>query len=399
MNFFRKLRGVCYRMAPLMKGCAYFSSFGGQYSDNPKYISLKLHEMAPEIKIFWVVSDDCRDLPPKYATLVRAGSPMADRLRFSCQAVVDNYMGVTLPCFPVIFKYVKWVVKKKGQLTISTWHGTPLKKMGLDDIGSRAKLSKERQLSSDFIVAGCRFTADVLTKTVRRAPYPTYLTGTPRNDILCNIDIVDIKSLKNRLKLPHDKKIILFAPTFRDDVEQSGISRMDMLDVGRILDQCASRFGGEWVFVLRVHNLALQTIDAAKYETAFILDGNKGDDMAEYLACADILLTDYSSSMFDFALTGRPCFLFAPDREHYEKLERGFYMSYDALPFPASYTGGELLEKIKTFDEESCKQKTAKFLETIGDVEDGRASERIARCIIDFIRTGEKRLETVEHMG
>ena len=121
--------------------------------------------------------------------------------------------------------------------------------------------------------------------------------------------------------------------------------------------------------------------------------------MAEYLACADVLLTDYSSSMFDFALTGRPCFLFAPDREHYEKRERGFYMSYDALPFPASYTGGELLEKIKTFDKESYKQKIAKFLAAIGDAEDGRASERITRCIIHFIRKGEKKLETVDHMG
>lgn len=398
-NFFEKFKYFCYRVSPIIKNSVYFSSFNGMYSDNPKYISLKLHELAPEIKILWAVSDDCRDVLPEYVTPVRVGLPIADRLRFSCQVAVDNYMGITIPCGPAVFKYIKWMAKRKGQLTISTWHGTPLKKMGLDDVGSMAKLSKERQLLSDFVVAGCRFTADVLTKTVQRTPYPTYLTGTPRNDILCGIDTVDTESLKNRLKLPHDKKIMLFAPTFRDNVEQSGISQVNMLDVERVLDQCACRFGGDWVFVLRVHNLVLQAIDTAKYETAFIIDGNKGDDMAEYLACADVLLTDYSSSMFDFALTGRPCFLFAPDREHYEKRERGFYMSYDALPFPASYTGGELLEKIKTFDKESYKQKIAKFLAAIGDAEDGRASERITRCIIHFIRTGEKKLETVDHMG
>ncbi|MDO4559446.1 MAG: CDP-glycerol glycerophosphotransferase family protein [bacterium] len=399
MNFFRILRGLYYRLAPLIKECAYFSSFGGQYSDNPKYVSLKLHELAPEIKIFWAVSDDCRDVLPEYVTPVRAGSSMADRLRFSCNVVVDNYMGISIPCGPVIFKYIKWMAKNKEQLTVSTWHGTPLKKMGLDDVGSKAKLSKERQLLSDFVVAGCRFTAGVLTKTMQRTPYPTYLTGTPRNDMLCSIDTVDIESLKNRLKLPHDKKIMLFAPTFRDNIEQSGISQVKALDVERILNQCACRFGDDWVFVLRVHNLVLQAIDTAKCETSLIIDGNKGDDMAEYLVCADILLTDYSSSMFDFALTGRPCFLFAPDREHYEKRERGFYLDYDELPFPVAYTGGELLENIKAFDVSSYKENIEKFLAFIGNVEDGRASERIARCIMHFIRTGEKKLETVDRMG
>lgn len=397
MNFIRKLRALCYRTAPLIKGC-YFSSFGGQYSDNPKYISLKLHELAPEIKIFWAVSDDCRDVLPEYALPVRAGSAAADRLRFSCQAVIDNYMGSTLPCGPDLFKYVKWMAKRRDQLTISTWHGTPLKKIGLDDIGSNVRARREARLLSDFVIAGCRFTAGVLAKMVQRAPYQTYLTGTPRNDILCAVDSVDTESLKNRLKIPHGKKIILFAPTFRDSVEASGLSQMRELGINRLIEECGLRFGGEWRFVLRVHPAVQRKIKTSAYESELVIDGNRGDDMAEYLACADVLLTDYSSSMFDFALTGRPCILFAPDREHYEKRERGFYLDYDALPFPASYTGGELLEKIRTFDEESYRQKIAGFLAAIGNAEDGRASERIASCIMHFIRTGEKKLETVNQM-
>ena len=132
-----------------------------------------------------------------------------------------------------------------------------------------------------------------------------------------------------------------------------------------------------------------------RYESPQLINGNIGDDMAEYLACTDILITDYSSSMFDFALTGKPCFLFAPDREHYEKKERGFYLDYDSLPFPISYTNEELIKNIQKFDDAAYRERVLRFLEEIGNVEDGKASERIAQCIVHFIETGEKKLDTV----
>ncbi|MBR4400681.1 MAG: CDP-glycerol glycerophosphotransferase family protein [Synergistes sp.] len=395
MKFRRMLRCLSFRAAPIIKGCAYFSSFTGMYNDNPRHISEKLHEIAPDIGIYWAISDDCRETLPDYIRRVRWGSAAADRLRFSCEAVIDNYLGVSVPCGAGLFRLARPLVKRSGQLTISTWHGTPLKKIGLDDIGSNSKFYKERQLCSDFIIAGCRHTADILAGASQRTPYPIYLTGTPRNDILVNAVRSDIEGLKNKLGLPSGKKTVLFAPTFRDDAELSGAAQMRELDIKSLLALFAKRFGGDWVFVFRTHNLAADAAGIGKCGSCGVIDGNSHEDMADYLACADALITDYSSAMFDFALTGRPCFLFAPDREHYENQERGFYFDYDSLPFPHAGTNAGLLDKISSFDAQEYARGIKEFMRMTGNVEDGRASERIARCIERFLRTGEKTLETL----
>ena len=390
-NIIRFIRCMIYRIFPVSNKTVLFISFGGQYNDNPKYILLKLHKIYPEAKIFMAVSSVTRDKIPLYVTPIRYGS-LRYYIKFAtCAVVVNNMLGVIAP---VTFTYLGKLMKKKEQLTIGTWHGTPLKKIGLDDVASRLKQYSYEQILSDYVIAGCKFTKDILAMCVQRTTYPVSLTGTPRNDILLNGE-TELALLKSKLSLPQDKKILLFAPTFRDDVYESGIHQMETFDIPLILEECSVRFGGNWVFVFRVHKMVLLSIDTSTYESQFIIDGNKGDDMAEYLACTDILVTDYSGSMFDFALTGRPCFLFAADREHYEKVERGFYLDYDSLPFSISYTNDELIENIKSFDEMSYQRKIEKFLDNIGNVEDGKASERIAKCIVHFIKTGEKRLETV----
>lgn len=387
---------LCCRLMPIKKNCVFFLGLGGQYSDNVKYISQKLHEMNPETTIFWSISDKCNDKLPSYVVPIQEISYAAINLRFSCHVVVDCDMGVTVPyCLP-LFKYTKWIIKRSKQLTISTWHGTPLKKILLDDVASNCRYTSRRRLLSDFIIAGCRFTKFVLIQSIQgNNEYSAFLTGTPRNDILFNHDIEYKKSIRDRLKLPRNKKIFLFAPTFRDNVEQSGGFQMKELRIKQILDLCTQYWGGEWIWVFRLHPRVLLSIDSSAYESSYIINGNNGDDMAEYLFCADILLTDYSSTMFDFMLTGRPCFLFAPDREHYEKQERGFYFNYDSLPFPIAYTNAQLIENIKTFDKIAYKRNVDQFLQDIGNVEDGKASERIAECIVHFIKTGEKRLNTV----
>lgn len=391
-NFIRFIRCIIYRIFPVNNEAVLFISFRGQYNDNPKYILLELHKLHPNIKIFVAVSPIIRDKIPLYVTPIRYGS-LRYYIKFAtCAVVVDNTLGVTTP---VIFTCLEKFMKKSQQLMIGTWHGTPLKKIGLDDIASRFKQYSYEQILSDYIIAGCKYTSSVLSNSFTKRPYKVSLSGTPRNDILFNSTPMYRNLLKNKLKLPYNKKIVLFAPTFRDCVEQSGISQMHEINIQQILEQCTRKFNGEWVLVFRMHPCILSTMDASSFESQYVIDGNKGDDMAEYLVCTDILITDYSGSMFDFALTGRPCFLFAPDREHYEHKERGFYLDYDSLPFPKAYTNTELLDQIGAFDSDLYKKNIEKFLEDIGNVEDGRASERIAKCIVHFIKTGEKRLETV----
>ena len=389
------LKFLYYRLLPIKKNTVLFDSFAGQYNDNPKYISEWLHEIDPKIKIVWTTSSKNKDVRPAYVLTVAYGTDTYQEYVYTSEVVVDNHMGLTVYKKTLLRSLLyKWIPKRKRQLTISTWHGTPLKKIGLYDIGSKCKITNEMQIMSDYIIAGCHHTATVLSYSFCKF-YPVFLTGTPRNDILVNGQVAK-EDIKLKLKLPPDKKVLLFAPTFRDSIKQSGDMQMQMLDIRTLLDHCKNTFDGDWVFVLRVHDSVIHLINTSNYRSSDIFDGNIGDDMAEYLACADILITDYSGSMFDFALTGRPCLLFAPDREQYEKHERGLYIEYDSLPFPIAYTNEQLVEAIKTFDKVNYKMKIIQFLETIGNVEDGNASERIANCIVHFIATGEKRLESVK---
>ena len=198
----------------------------------------------------------------------------------------------------------------------------------------------------------------------------------------------EIASIKKKLCLPIEKKILLFAPTFRNSSDLGGLEQLNTIDYGLLYKNLKLRFGGEWCFVFRVHTCVLNQIKnqniCEKFKKYGLVDGNKGDDMAEYLCCADILLTDYSSSMFDYLLTERPCFLYTPDFFEYMNSERGVYMGLDTLPFPNATNLNELYESILFFDNEEYLNKVRTYQKTIGNFEDGNASKRISDDIWNF---------------
>lgn len=393
------ISSLYYSLLPVKKNTVLFSSFYGQYNDSPKYVSIRLHELYPQAKIFWVYSDKLHDELPEYVTPVEFKSSQYKKLTFTASIVVENHAGIRASSYwgnkfgikkLLALMYSK---KRKKQFNISTWHGTPLKHIAADE----PNCGRVRHYTnSDYLSAGCTLTANAF-KTAFLNSTPVKHYGTPRNDILLNGQ-ADNKALKEKLGIPADRKVILFAPTFRgatDDfnLDMSGISQMREFDFDKIFEALHNKFGGDWCFVFRVHYNVLLNIDVAAIAEKYgglIINGNKGDDMAEYLQCTDVLLTDYSSSMFDFALTGRPCFLYVPDREHYENDERGFYLDFDNLPFPSACTQSELLNSISEFNEEKFKTDTRRFLNEIGNFEDGHASERIADDIIKFLNTGVK---------
>lgn len=388
LNILKRFMIFPLSLLPLRKNLVLFESFNGQYNDNPKYISEKLHEMDKSAQIAWCVSKKCNETVPPYVKKVNANSLSLNYYESKAKVVVDNMMGYNILSQGHKIPLSGNFVKKKGQLNVSTWHGTPVKKIGADIKNS--PIANGFYTSSDYMIAGCNYTKEILQKAFLNA-MPVKLTGTPRNDPLINMTDNRIKEVKEMLNLPIPKKIVLFAPTFRDHVNESGVSQMQQFNFTSIFNALHEKFGGEWIFVFRVHHEVLKEIDTHYYEDHFpgqIIDGNSHDDMAEYLMCADVLITDYSGSMHDFALTGRPCFLYAPDRAHYENIERGFYIDFDSLPFPTAYQSEELVHNILLFDEAEYKKKIFDFLSDIGNVEDGKASERISQDILDFIYKG-----------
>lgn len=373
----------------IKKNTVLFCSFFGQYNDNPKYISERLHELAPELKLVWVHSSKGRDSVPSYVEQVEYGSIKYLYYLYTSQVVVDNHTGLRSGgchknnvLMNLYFRIRS--SKKRGQLTLSTWHGTPLKRIALDEPGGE---SINFYYNCDLLLSGCSFTTRCLT-TANRHLIHIAETGTPRNDILLDRN-VDVDSLKRRLGLPLGKKIILYAPTFRNDLYLSGVRQItEDFDYSELLGALSNKFGGEWCFAYRVHNLVLQRIDVDKLgrkQEVSIVNANQHDDMAEYLKCIDALITDYSASLFDIVLTEKPCFLYTPDYENYKYSERGFYLDFDSLPFSYAKTVSSLINNIFDFDKTKYDSKRKVFLEKIGNKEEGNASTKVAKRIINFI--------------
>lgn len=380
------------RFFPFKRKTVLFKSFGGQYNDNPKYVSERLHQLSPETRIVWVITNKCKEDLPQYIKQIPSEGLEYCYYAGRSNVIVDNITGIRGGIKGAYSKCFLWTMKSKTQLNIATWHGTPIKKIGLD-----TKEQKDRKYyltSADYMISGCAYAQDHLSKAFY--PLPIVNSGTPRNDVLINgLTRTTKDNIRKKLGLPFGKKIILFAPTFRDNVEYSGVIQIKAFDIERILSTLNGKFGTDWVFVFRVHHEVLKKIDIEnlkKRNSERIYNGNLHDDMAEYLAISDALITDYSGSIFDFALTGKPGFLYVPDKEHYIKDERGTYISLDELPYPHADNIEDFYKLIEEYDAESAKRRIYEFNQKIGNAETGRASENLARQIIKFLETGDKEI-------
>ena len=373
------LRTLFNMCLPIIKGTAVFQSFRGQYSDNPKYISEELHKRHPEIKIFWIIGEGEEKDFPDYVETVREGSAEHSKYIARAELSVDNYCGPRTNFLKennLIKRLCFWLLSRsrRGQLCLSTWHGTPLKHIALDEPKYQRSKFKRAYVSADVLIAGCQLTADAF-KTAFDWKGPIEMCGTPRNDLLF---APNDTRLKEKLGIDENKRLLLFAPTYRNSIEMSGICQLNCLNIEAILERLSSRLGGEWCFVFRGHNLVASSIPKDKKN---VIDGNACPDMAEYLAAADLLLTDYSSSMFDFMLTRRPVLLYTPDLDEYKNSERGFYFDIEDTPFPISLTADGILEKIDSLDVHEYQKKVDAFLEKIGNIERGNAAKRAVDLI------------------
>lgn len=361
---------------------AYFSSFFGQYNDNPKYISEKLHEINPDIPIYWVKSKRNREAFPSYIKTVDINSFKHYLLMFTAKVTVDNQLGMR--SFPVNGllkqKLTKLISNSPHQLNIGTWHGTPLKKIGADSLDY---VRNERVIKSiKYTLSGCQHTESCLKSAFEFKNNEIKQYGTPRNDIF--FKKINRTVVCNKLAIPSNKKILLFAPTFRGDINLSGLQQIQEINWIKVGDILKEKFGGEWCLVVRVHPHVQNDVLFDSNEG--FINGNIGDDMAEYLSIADILITDYSSSLFDFILSKKPVFLYAPDISSYSNEERGLYFNYDKLSLPTAYNVNDLYYRIQEFDSKEYISQTEIFLtEIIGNYEDGQASLRVAKDIDCYI--------------
>ncbi|MBR5242175.1 MAG: CDP-glycerol glycerophosphotransferase family protein [Clostridia bacterium] len=377
-----------------------FTSFDGHYSDSPKYISEKIHELSPDTEIVWLVSERYASLVPDYAKCVDINSREARKYVRTARALVDNVYWRKVyvrksnsPLSRIAAKIFGVLAYRKRQICFTTWHGTPLKRMGRDQIGDT---TVGFTAPNAVMLLGNKFTLDIMRRLTFDA-MDMRLIGCPRNDILFS-DEEQRRAVKARLGLPLDKRVVLYAPTFRTDsadlenknVLRSGVNQVNDIDFDALFSALSERFGADFVFVCRFHYHVEKMVDFAALSEKYpgkIINGNLHDDMAEYLAATDVLITDASSCMFDFALTGRPTFLLFPDIDYYQSTERGFYLDPASLPFPLSKSARDMISDILEFNNEDYKTKTDAMLSELGYVDDKNSSERVARFILERCNT------------
>lgn len=266
--------------------------------------------------------------------------------------------------------------KRKGQVYIQTWHSSlRLKKIEKDAIDSLGKdyekSAFEDSSKIDLLLSGCDFSTEIF----RRAFWydgEIMKSGTPRSDILINAPKYIRKKIFEYYNIPVNNKLVLYAPTFRDNKKADLFGmNFDKLSVA------LKSTNHEWTIGYRLHPNILESVQTDGY-----INMSNYSDMQELICAADLLITDYSSCMFDMATAKKPCLLYAPDLERYMNNERGMYFDIRQLPFPLAESIDELCEIVNNFNIRKYEADLQKFNDTIGSYEDGHASERVVEYII-----------------
>lgn len=368
-RLFYRFLWALFLIFPIQNNKAVFQSFSGRgFSDNPKYIALELIKKAPEINIYWAgEKKQTADLPDgiqfvKYKS-VKYLYHMA-----TARVWVDN---IRKPFF----------IKKKGQYYLQTWHGgLGLKKVendALDKLDKNyIKWAKRDANATDLMLSSSKTLSEIFRNSFWYHDGEILEKGLPRNDLLLNYKINKKNQIKNRLGINHNNKVLLYTPTFRDD----GSTDAYDMDYFRLTSALKKRFGGNWTVLLRLHpNIAKTRVDVS---ASFIKNASSYNDIQELYLITDFLITDYSSTIFDFTLTEKPSLLYASDIEKYAKL-RDYYFDFCELPFKLCKTNAELENAILNFDSKNHKAKIKEFNALHGLCESGKASRYAAEWIIE----------------
>ena len=335
-----------------------FSKSGNGDSTLP--LAIELRKQKPNMRFFFV-SNTPRDIEMADEVLV------VGTKRYEYIITRAKYMITPMD--------IPYVNKRKSQIWVMTWHGSPLKTIGLlrqDNATMREYVKSFRKC--DYFCNTASVFADLFKKSFDLADNVFINTGLPRNDILLHPDKDNIIPLvRKNLGIPKNKKVLFYCPTWRrTDWRQPMPFNLQELE---------KSLGDEYVLLMRTHVGKHDWIDKngnkmSLTDNRFVYDVGSYENISELYLISDVLITDYSSTSFDFSLLERPQVLFAYDLEHYIA-EIGLTMDYYKFsPFPIAKTQNELLDAIKN----SSKQKIndlRKFRQKYAEYETGTASKQI----------------------
>ena len=381
INFRRKLwyKNACKKFAVDEHMILFESFMGRSFADSPKalFLKLKSDERFKDYTFVWSfrIPNEKKDIEElKNVVIVKQNSKQYYEYYSKTKYMISNSR------IDIIIK------KRPGQVYIQTWHGTPLKRLGFDiKIGNNAKYSTQELCQFykldceryDYLLSPSEFCTEKFTTAFQlkeNAPQVEIVQGGyPRNDFLSNYTDKDVHNIKRKLGIENiNKKIILYAPTWRDNQHTKNVGYTYNLEVD--FDDLRDRLGDDYIVLFRAHYFVANAFDFDKY-SGFVYNVSHYDDINDLYVISDLLITDYSSVFFDYAILKRPMIFYMYDLDFYKEETRGFYISLDELPGNIVTKQEDLINEIRK--EFIYDDRYKKFNEKFNSLEDGHASLRV----------------------
>ena len=396
-KFARKVHFFIYKTKYQMKRAHYqvdenmilFACFNGRsYCDSPKaiYQYLVNNPAYANYQFVWAFKD------------VEKHSFLEKNHHTKVINIQSNEFKVTLAkakYWVLNFKINDYIFPKKEQVFVQCWHGTPLKRLGCDlqhfdnAMNSVSEVRKRYRIETakmSYFLSPSDFATEkfISAWNLEKCHKQDIILqkGYPRNDFLHNYQHQDIIRIKENLKIKENrKKIILYAPTYRDNQHSTDIGYTYRTEVD--FDYLQKELQDDYIILFRAHWLVAQSFDFEKYKD-FIIDVSNYDDINELYVIADMLITDYSSVFFDYANLKRPIIFYMYDLEQYRDDIRGFYLDIHELPGNIIRNEQELIQEIKTLTNHfEWNEQYQKFNQKFNYLDDGQAAKRVVEEIFN----------------
>lgn len=362
---------VC-SILPIQKNKIIFNCYSGRaYADSQKYIANEILRQNLPFQLVWLVKDNNVNIPGRIKK-VRIGSYRALYELSTARVIINNV------------KILLYFRKRKSQYYIQTWHaGFSTKLLENDAIGKLGedyvKQSIQESAITDLYVSNSRLQSQDFLKAFW---YNGEILecGYPRNDIFFNCTKDDKKLIREKIGISPSSTFLLYAPTFRDNGDMSCYS-INYEDLQQSL--CDAGYKVPRIGVRLHPNIAY---NKKMEHSDFVIDLSQYPDMQELLLVADILITDYSTTMFEFAMMNKLVILYSPDLQEYKTM-RGLKPIYDELPFPMARNQEELYDIILKQNIKEYKNRVAEFMRDIyGNFDDGNGAKTVVNRIKQVIR-------------
>ncbi|RSK35676.1 CDP-glycerol--glycerophosphate glycerophosphotransferase [Bhargavaea beijingensis] len=376
-NYYFPTMKVAYslmrRVLPVKKNKVFLESgLGKSLGDSPKEIYDVLQKSGKDYEFVWSYN---RRFPnkPQNTKVVKRLSP-----GYYYHLATSGYW-INNQNFPT---YIK---KRKGTRYLQTWHGTPLKRMlhDIELIHGRDETYLERVSSAiqewDALISPSRYATECF-RSAFRYKGPVIEQGYPRNDVFYQgMDNDQLEAIRNKLGIAPGKKVILYAPTFRDN---ENIGNKFIMDIPMDFERFKERFGEEYVLLTRLHVVVSNKLRIPKELSDTVINASNYPDIQELMLISDILITDYSSVWFDFLNTNQPILFYTYDFEEYRDSIRGFYLDFEnEAPGPLCMTEGQLMECISDIEKitQQYRQAYQEAQNKFCYLDDGHAAERTVK--------------------